>query len=367
MIHKAYRFRLYPNRNQQIKIEKTLGSVRYVYNHFLREWDQTYHEVGRGLNFAYCSAQLPKMKQEKKTEWLKEVDSVALQTAVRQLSDAFIYFYRYQTRFPKPKTKNDYYQRFVSKQIKNNILIKDQRVRIPKIGWIKIKPTPIIEGQITSVTVTKEATGRFYISIMTRFEKEWLPPNDRIVVIVPTSDGRFYTSDGEYYQNDFVTEEWMKRLENAEKYQNRLRDLALTQGRRLSEAKNYQKQRKKVARLYSELERHREDFLHKLSTQLTKRYGVICVPKFYRKKHLHSAFSDKKSDLSWSGFLHKLSYKSQWNGRIFYATYLRENERELSYDQLAQVLWKRAKNHVNSIDKYKERIVKERIVRNKRD
>lgn len=169
-----------------------MGAVRYVYNYFLREWDQTYHEIGRGLNFAHCSSQLPKMKKQEGMEWLKEVDSMALQTAVRQLSDAFIYFYKYQIRFPKPKSKNDYFQRFVSKQVKNNILVKDCHVKIPKIGWVKIKQTEEVNGYITSVTVTKEATGRYFISVATRFEENYLPENERVVAIVPTMDGGFF-------------------------------------------------------------------------------------------------------------------------------------------------------------------------------
>lgn len=260
MIHKAYQFRLYPNHEQKRKIDCTLGAVRYVYNYFLREWDKSYHEIGRGLNFAYCSSMLPKLKQEEETKWLKDVDSMALQAAVRQLSDAFIYFYKYQTRFPKPRRKNDYYQRFVSKQVKNNILVKDQHVKIPKIGWVKMRQTQEVHGHITSVTVTKETTGRYFISIMTRFEESWIPANNHVVAIVPIPDGRLYTSDGQVYQNDFVTDDWLKKLQKAEQYQYRLKELAEATGKQLSQAKNYQKQVKKVSRMYAKLENHREDF-----------------------------------------------------------------------------------------------------------
>lgn len=357
MIHKAYQFRLYPTQEQRIKIEKTLGAVRYVYNHFLKEWDIAYHEVGRGLNFAYCSSQLPKMKRELETAWLKEVDSMALQTAVRQLSDAFIYFYKFQTRFPKPKTKNDYYQRFVSKQVKNNILVKDHHVKIPKIGWIKIKQTQDVIGHITSVTVTKEATGRYFISIMSRFEETWLLPNDKVVAIVPTADGGFFTSDGEYYKNDFVTEEWLERLKREEEKQARLKELAIKQGRKLSQAKNYQKQVKKVARMYADLENHREDFLHKMTTELVEEYGVLCIPRYYKHYRLNEQFFDKHSDTSWEKFVHKLNYKCEWYGRVFYPTQLERRERELSEEQLAEMLCRRARRYVKSIDKFNERTV----------
>lgn len=355
MIHKAYRFRLYPTREQKIQMNKTLGAVRYVYNYFLREWDKSYHEIGRGLNFAYCCSQLPKMKREPETAWLKSIDSMALQTVVRQLADAFIYFYKYQTRFPKPKRKNDYYQRFVSKQVQNNILVKDHHVKIPKIGWVKIKQTQEVIGYITSVTVTKEATGRYFISIMTRLEETWLPANNRVVAIVPTPDGGFYTSDGQFFKNDFVTEEWLERLNRAEKHQYHLKELAEKAGRPLSTAKNYQKQVKKVARMYADLENHREDFLHKITTDLVRNYGVVCIPRYYTRYRLADPFFDGKNDTSWDKFVHKLSYKCQWYGRLFYAPQLERKERKLDYPELAKSLARRATEHADSIMKFKAR------------
>lgn len=357
MIHKAYQFRLYPTREQEHKINYTLGAVRYVYNHFLHEWNKNYHELGYGLNFAYCSSQLPKMKREKETQWLKEVDSMALQTAVRQLSDAFIYFYKYQTRFPKPKRKNDYYQRFVSKQVKNNILVKDHHVRIPKIGWIKIKQTEDVVGHITSVTITKETTGRYFVSIMTRFEEVWLPDNDAIVVIVPTSDGGFYTSDGRFYRNDFVTDDWLRRLKTAEARQYHLKELAIKAGKPLSQAKNYQKQVRKVSRMYADLEHHREDFLHKMTTEIVKKYGVICTPKYYMRQQLANQFFDVQSDVSWRQFLHKLHYKSYWYGREFYELKLEREERRASDSELADLLYFRVTKCTSLADRYKLRTV----------
>lgn len=353
MIHKAYRFRLYPNQEQRVKIDKTLGAVRYVYNYFLYEWNQAYHESGHGLNFAYCSAQLPKMKKEKQTKWLKEVDSLALQAAVQQLSDAFIYFYKYQSRFPKPKTKNDYYQRFVSKQVKNNIVVKDHHVRIPKIGWVKIKQSQDIRGYITNITVTKEATGRYFVSVMTRFEGQDLPECDKVVAIVPTSDGSILTSDGRYYRNHFVTASWLQRLEKEEARQENLKKQALANKKPLSEAKNYQKQVKKVARMYEKLENNRKDFLHKLSTELVEHYGVICVPKYYRRDKIANAFLDKKSDMSWDELIHQLNYKCQWAGRLFYMADIEKREQNLSDKKLVESLSMRAAEYADTVKQYK--------------
>lgn len=95
MINKAYKFRIYPNQTQATLINKTIGCSRFVFNHFLYLWDNSYKETGKGLTYGTCSAKLPAMKKE--FVWLKEVDSIAIQSSVCKLADAY-------TRFSKNKT-----------------------------------------------------------------------------------------------------------------------------------------------------------------------------------------------------------------------------------------------------------------------
>ena len=92
--HKAYKFRIYPNREQEILIAKTIGCSRFVYNHFLNLWNETYAETGKGLSYHSCSAMLPKMKQDEATNWLKEVDFIALQSSLKNLADAFSRYFK---------------------------------------------------------------------------------------------------------------------------------------------------------------------------------------------------------------------------------------------------------------------------------
>jgi len=82
--HKAYKFRIYPNKEQQTLIAKTIGCARFVFNHFLAMWNDTYQETGKGLTYSACSAMLPKMKQNEETIWLKEVDSIAIQSSLKR-------------------------------------------------------------------------------------------------------------------------------------------------------------------------------------------------------------------------------------------------------------------------------------------
>ncbi|OTW70721.1 transposase, partial [Bacillus thuringiensis serovar roskildiensis] len=94
MINKAYRFRIYPNQSQAILISKTIGCSRFVFNHFLSLWEHAYKENGKGLTYGTCSAKLPAMKKE--FVWLKEVDSIAIQSSVRNLADAYTRFFKKQ-------------------------------------------------------------------------------------------------------------------------------------------------------------------------------------------------------------------------------------------------------------------------------
>ena len=96
LIHKAYKFRIYPNPEQELLITKTIGCSRYIYNYFLSLWNDTYAKTGKGLSYNACSAMLPQMKRNAKTTWLSEVDSIALQSSLKHLADSFTRFFKKQ-------------------------------------------------------------------------------------------------------------------------------------------------------------------------------------------------------------------------------------------------------------------------------
>jgi len=122
--HKAYRFRIYPTKEQEILIAKTIGCSRFVYNHFLHLWNEAYLETGKGLSYHACSASLPKMKTSDETYWLKEVDSIALQSSVKNLADAFTRFFNKQNNYPLFKSKRYPVQSYLTKNVHNSIEVK---------------------------------------------------------------------------------------------------------------------------------------------------------------------------------------------------------------------------------------------------
>ncbi|WP_142311338.1 RNA-guided endonuclease TnpB family protein, partial [Bacillus pseudomycoides] len=119
----AYKFRIYPNKRQEILIAKTIGCSRFVFNHFLTLWNDTYKETGKGLTYPSCSAELTQLKKQQDTIWLKEVDSIALQSTLKNLADAFSRFFKKQNDIPRFKSKKNKVQSYTTKQTNGNIAI----------------------------------------------------------------------------------------------------------------------------------------------------------------------------------------------------------------------------------------------------
>ena len=103
--HKAYEYRIYPNKKQEVLIARTIGCSRFVYNHFLEMWDKEYEETGKGLTYFACSKLLTELKRDPETIWLCEVDKFSLQNSLRNLSDAFSRFFKGQNEHPRFKSK----------------------------------------------------------------------------------------------------------------------------------------------------------------------------------------------------------------------------------------------------------------------
>lgn len=171
--HKAYKYRIYPTKEQEIRIVKTIGCSRFVFNHFLDKWNISYETTGKGLTYNTCSAELPKMKKSEETIWLKEVDSIALQTSLRNLADSFDRFFKKQNQRPRFKSKSDPVQSYTTKNVKNSIELQDKKIKFPKLGFAKIKNSQNHNGHILNATICKTIAGKYFVSLLV--EKEIYP------------------------------------------------------------------------------------------------------------------------------------------------------------------------------------------------
>lgn len=175
--HKAFRFRIYPNEEQAVFIAKTIGCCRFVYNHYLSEWDALFESTGEGLTYNLCSESLTMLKKQEETIWLQEADSIALQSSVRFLADAFDRFFKKQAKHPQFKKKKNPVQSYTTRQSRGNIVIIGDKVKLPNMGLVSFKKSRDVEGRIINATVTRKSSGKYFISL--HCEEGWQGPQRR--------------------------------------------------------------------------------------------------------------------------------------------------------------------------------------------
>ena len=269
---KAYKFRLYPNKEQEIYFSKCFGSVRFIYNKMLNDKIEYYKKNNKMLNNTPA-------QYKKEYIWLKEVDSLALANAQMNLDKAYKNFFRDKSvGFPKFKSKKNNYYSYTTNNQKNTIDIVDGKyIKLPKLKTlIRIKQHRQIpkDGKIKSATISKNPSGKYYISILVEQEIKELPKNEFAIGIDLGLTDFAITSDGVKYSNPRYLR---KSLNKLAKEQRKL-------SRKKKGSKNRNKQRIKVAKLYEKIANQRKDFLHKLSSELINENQVICLEDLQVKK-----------------------------------------------------------------------------------
>ena len=314
LVKKAYKFRIYPNKEQEILIAKTIGCSRFVFNRFLAKWNETYKETGKGLTYNACSAQLTQLKKE--LVWLKEVDSIALQSSLKNIADAYSRFFKKQNKAPRFKSKNNKVQSYTTKQTNGNIAIVGNKMKLPKLGLIKFAKSREVEGRILNATVRRNPSGKYFVSILVEKAITLLKKTESSVGIDLGLKDFAILSTGEAYANP----KWFRKLEGKlakeQRILSRRRDFALKRTCKLSEAKNYQKQKRKVARIHEKITNARTDYLQKISTEIIKNHDVIGIEDLQVSTMLKNRKLAKAiSEVSWRQFRTMLAYKAKWYGK----------------------------------------------------
>ena len=304
LVHKAYKFRIYPDSNQALLIVKTIGCSRFVFNHFLAERSSAYESEKKTLSYNNCSAMLTQLKKE--LTWLSEVDSTALQSSLRFLDDSFKRFFSRQNDYPRFKSRKNPVQSYTSKFTNNNIAVEDSFLKLPKLGLVRFAKSREVDGRIISATVSRKPSGKFFVSILAETEVSELPKTGIACGVDLGLKDFAVLSDGSGQTNP----RFFRSLEAKLAKEQRILS------RRVKFSSNWYKQKLKVARVHEKIANTRADYLHKLSTDIVKNHDIIGmedlqVSDMLKNKRLSKAISE----VSWSQFKKLLEYKAVWYGK----------------------------------------------------
>ena len=289
-------------------LSKTFGCTRMVYNHYLDKRIKLYEEERITFGYTKCSNDLTVLKKEK--EFLKEVDSISLQQALRHLDTAFQNFFKQpKAGFPTFKSKKNHNNSYTTICVNNNIRLENGLITLPKIGKVKIRqhrsfPESCI---LKSVTVSQTPSGKYFVSILFEYEKQVQKTEQQTFLGLDFSMHELYAaSDGTSANYPRFYRQALKRLEKEQRKLSKMQN----------GSNNRNKQRIKVAKLHEKAANQRKDFLHKQSRQITNAYDCVCIEDLNMKTMAQSLnFGKSVSDNGWGMFTTFLRYKLEEAGK----------------------------------------------------
>lgn len=315
-MYKAYKFRLYPNDNQKILINKTFGCTRFIYNHFLNKCKE------KGFIKAYdMCKELKELVLD--YPFLKEVDSMALRCSIFNLEDSYKNYFSKRGAYPSFKnkfSKQSYRTNCITSVYKNKkysnieIDIKEKMIKVPKLGLVKIRGYRNLNeltDRIINITIEKEKTNKYYVSVITEKEEETpkkITPTSIVGIDLGIKD-LVVTSNGEKYPNP-------KEINKREK---RLKRMQRKLCRQVKGSNNYNKTKEKIARIHSKIKNSRKHNIITIANKIVKEHDIIVSEKLNVKK-MSSNHKLAKSilDAGFNKICELLKWKAKLLGKYYY-------------------------------------------------
>ena len=257
---RGYKFRIYPNTQQEEIIQKTFGCCRFVYNQLLTYRQDKYKNDNVSMSKFDCN-NYKNQVLKKEYSWLNEVDKFALDNAVINMDNAYQKFFKEHSGFPKFKSKKNNRKSYKTNFTNNNIVIDYDcnAIKLPKLKWVKAKIHNIPYGKIKSATISQVPSGKYFVSILVEEDIQPINKNENQVGIDLGLKDLAILSNGKKFKNPRFIKQSEKKLAREQR--------KLSKMQRGSNC--YNKQRIRVAKLYEHITNQRKDYLHKITSYLS--------------------------------------------------------------------------------------------------
>jgi len=306
--NKAFKFRLLPNKKQEVLLAKTFGCVRFVYNKMLAERKETYEKFKDDKETLKKQKSPTPAKYKDEFPFLKEVDSLALANAQMNLQKAYKNFFEGHTEFPKFKNRKAK-QSYTTNLVNENIELKDGHIKLPKLKWVKIKQHREIPAdyQLKSCTISRTKSGKYYVSVLTEYEKEIQSKKIENVVGLDFTMAELYvSSENEKANYPRYYRAMSEKLAEAQR---------ILSKRRKGSAR-WNKQRLVVAKLHEKVANQRMNFLHHKSKDLASNFDAVVIEDLNMKRMFQALhFGKSVHDNGWGMFTTFLAYKLKEQGK----------------------------------------------------
>ena len=312
----AYKYRIYPTEEQQVLLGKTFGCKRVIFNYYLNEQQTRYAAKEKRLSNYDINKDITTLKESK--EWLREVDSIALQMAAEDLTVAYDNFFKSITgkrkgpkvSLPRFKTKHAR-QSYRTRGVRIN---SDGSLQIPKLKAVKavIHREIPVGSTIKSTTISRNPDGRYYASVLIETELASHPQVSSEVGCDVGIKDLLITSDGiKFSRPDNLT--YLAKTKRLIK--SKQKQFARTE----KSSKHHEQLRLQLARLYSKATRQRNEYYHLVSRYLVDNYASIYVEDLSSKNMLQNRrLSRAIHEVAWSILAGMIAYKADWAGRIYH-------------------------------------------------
>ena len=300
---KSYKYKLKPSEEQIVLLNKHFGSIRFTYNFFLNERKKEYEINKNTINYYDNAKSLTELKKQEEFSWLNEINSQSLQDSLKNLETAYKNFFRFKKGFPKFKSKHDKNSFCIPQFVK----LENGKLKIPKFKEpIDLILSRSFVGIIKQATISKTSTNEYFVSILVETEHNKFPKTGKSIGVDLGIKDFVITSDGYKYKNNRYTKTYAKKIKEHQQHLSR----------KTKNSNRYQKQKIKVATIYKKITNSRIDNLHKVSTELIKKYDLIVLEDLNIKGMIKNhKLSKHISDVSWAKFVTMLTYKAEWNDK----------------------------------------------------